>query len=314
MNHDEPDWWSDDPDIGLDLEAERDAPPPDAAVRERVMAGVLSRVGGGPSGQGGESAPTSSGGTPTTGAASATGGSVAPWVGGLVVAAVAGALWWGASAPDATSDTPATSTQAPVTALPAASGAEETATRAAAEPGEAAVAPLAVETAQAADQGPPPRIEVPPLSPPVPARDHRASKKAILVERASADKVAAEGEAAPAAATPPSVADPSAEDQPPPRKPSTLAREQALLSEGRAALRRGEAAGAYRVIERHEAQFPHGQLVEAREVLRIQALVREGRRDDARQAVARFRARFPDSLLGPALEDALTTPPEETPQ
>lgn len=311
MNHDEPDWWGDDPDLGLDLEAERDAPPPDAAARERVMAGVLSRVGGGPSGPGGagEGAPVSAEGSPDIGAGSASstaaGSSVAPWVGGLLVAAVVGALWWGASTPETTSDVPATET--PETPAPA-----SIATHAAAEPRDAAVAPLAVEMARTADQGPAPRTEAPIPRLPASARAPHAPRE-TPAERTGSERAAAEGTAPHAAAMRPSRADPSAEDRPPPKRPSTLAREQALLSEGRAALRRGEAAGAYRAIERHAAQFPRGQLVEAREVLRIQALVREGRQDGARRAVARFRARFPDSLLGPALEDALATPSEETP-
>ncbi|MCB9529263.1 MAG: hypothetical protein H6701_12930 [Myxococcales bacterium] len=87
-----------------------------------------------------------------------------------------------------------------------------------------------------------------------------------------------------------------------------LAAEQVLLGRARAALARGQVEVAEAAVARHARRFAAGQLVEARELLRIQILVRRGRLDDARAAALRFRERFPGSLLGPALDDALVTP------
>lgn len=114
---------------------------------------------------------------------------------------------------------------------------------------------------------------------------------------------------APARPTPPPAAraakarptaQPDVPEAPEPAAPSSLVREQRLLSEARGALRAGDFAATARGIARHRQDFPNGQLAEAREVLGIQLLVRQGRTDDARAATRRFRARFPQSLMGPA--------------
>jgi hypothetical protein len=96
--------------------------------------------------------------------------------------------------------------------------------------------------------------------------------------------------------------------------PSALERERALLATGRVALQRGDLAGARRTIDAHAEAHPAGQLVEARRLLEIQLLVREGRREAAQAAAERFRQQYPTSLFGPALEDALrAAAPGETP-
>ncbi|MBX7101953.1 MAG: hypothetical protein K1X89_29825, partial [Myxococcaceae bacterium] len=85
-----------------------------------------------------------------------------------------------------------------------------------------------------------------------------------------------------------------------------LSAERALLEVARTALARGEVAQALEALERHEHEAPRGRLVEEREALFVQALVRAGRKEAAEQRASAFRARFPDSLLMPAVDAALS--------
>ncbi len=76
-----------------------------------------------------------------------------------------------------------------------------------------------------------------------------------------------------------------------------LREEQAPLDEARRDLDRGDALAALNATRSHAARFPQGALAEARDALRIRALVRLGRTDEARRELAAFRARYPHSLL-----------------
>lgn len=97
--------------------------------------------------------------------------------------------------------------------------------------------------------------------------------------------------------------------RPAPAPTSTLAAEQALLEKARRALDAEDGPAALAAVADHARRFPRGQLAEERALLEIQALVRSGRLDAAHSRAARFRARFPDSLLLEALNLALEMAP-----
>jgi hypothetical protein len=72
--------------------------------------------------------------------------------------------------------------------------------------------------------------------------------------------------------------------------------EAALLARARRHVRTDPAA-ALADIRLHARDFPNGLLVQEREVLFIEVLLRSGRRDDARRLAERFRAAHPGSAL-----------------
>jgi len=74
-----------------------------------------------------------------------------------------------------------------------------------------------------------------------------------------------------------------------------------LLRQARAAVARGDFAAALSPIAEHTRRFKNGRLVEEREALRVKALGGLGRIGEARHAAAAFRARFPRSVLLPAV-------------
>jgi hypothetical protein len=89
---------------------------------------------------------------------------------------------------------------------------------------------------------------------------------------------------------------------------SQLSRERALLDPARAHATRGEPALVLEQTERHRSQFPHGKLVEEREALAIRALLSLGRTDEARTRAEAFHLAYPNSLLAPAIDSALSAP------
>jgi hypothetical protein len=80
-----------------------------------------------------------------------------------------------------------------------------------------------------------------------------------------------------------------------------LARERSLLELARTALGRGKIDEANRALAEHERDFPTGSLIEEREMLAIRALWLEHRVNEARTRAAKFRERYPNSLLLPAI-------------
>jgi hypothetical protein len=78
---------------------------------------------------------------------------------------------------------------------------------------------------------------------------------------------------------------------------ASLREEQRLLDTARDAIVRGEPEGALVPTASHAARFPRGVLAEERDALRIRALARLGRLDEARESFARFRAAYPHSFL-----------------
>lgn len=112
-------------------------------------------------------------------------------------------------------------------------------------------------------------------------------------------------------ATPPPTLEPPDEAPPAARASNAvgrdvdLAAERALLEVARTALARGDAASALAALDAHKKRFPRGRLLEERESLAVQALAAAGKRDEARRRADQFRKRSPDSMLLPAVDEAL---------
>jgi hypothetical protein len=102
-----------------------------------------------------------------------------------------------------------------------------------------------------------------------------------------------QAEPEPAPAPEPAVSRPS---------PADLARaELRLLRQARTAVAREDYASALSPIAEHARRFKDGRLAEEREALRVKALASLGRTEEARRAAAAFKARFPRSVLLPAV-------------
>lgn len=137
------------------------------------------------------------------------------------------------------------------------------------------------------------RVAGPPIS--GPAADGSAS---AVVEAAPVPSVASAYQPVPAAsATTEPKLDRSGPRQEPQATRSQLALERRLLDQARAALERGEPAAALSFTTLHERQFPAGALAQEREAMAIRALVALGRTAEAHMRAARFRVRYPDSVL-----------------
>ena len=85
------------------------------------------------------------------------------------------------------------------------------------------------------------------------------------------------------------------------RTDEAVREELRLLWLARAAVARKDFAGAMAPLSEHARRFKDGRLTEEREALRVRALAGLGRTDEARQAAQRFEARFPRSVLLPAV-------------
>jgi hypothetical protein len=84
-----------------------------------------------------------------------------------------------------------------------------------------------------------------------------------------------------------------------------LARERVLLDAARGALERQDGEAVLAAADEHERMYPNGMLAQEREAMAVRALVLLDRPDEARARVQRFRARFPDSVLLPAMSAAV---------
>ncbi len=85
-----------------------------------------------------------------------------------------------------------------------------------------------------------------------------------------------------------------------PARPSGVkqyAIELALLEPARSSVARGDYGAALDAIARHRREYPHGQLAEERDALRVRALWGLGQRSAARTAADSFRRRYPASSL-----------------
>ena len=148
---------------------------------------------------------------------------------------------------------------------------------------------------------------VPPIERDVPkipagaAPDQPTTANSLLIEpprSATAPRLDAVREGVVPAATLSSLR-PSSTDAPDP-----AADERVLLDLARSAIEREDGARALAATQEHARKYPRGALVQEREAIAVRALVLLDRRDEARARVDRFRGRFPDSLLLPALESS----------
>jgi hypothetical protein len=85
--------------------------------------------------------------------------------------------------------------------------------------------------------------------------------------------------------------------------------ERLLVDEARAAYARGARAEALDALVRHGRLYPNGGLVEEREALAVRILVDAGRSEEARARGERFLAKYPRSLMVPAVQAALESIP-----
>jgi hypothetical protein len=88
------------------------------------------------------------------------------------------------------------------------------------------------------------------------------------------------------------------------RNPS-LAGEQALLEQARAALAKGASAQSIVALQEHARTYPKGVLIEERDGLWIKALLIAGDKHAARIRAQRFRATYPRSIFLPIVQPAL---------
>jgi hypothetical protein len=88
-----------------------------------------------------------------------------------------------------------------------------------------------------------------------------------------------------------------------------LAAERALIEQARTALARDQGAAAMTALERHARDYPQGELEEERESLQVQALVALERFEQARKVAARFHRRFPRSIFGAVVDEAIKSIP-----
>ena len=112
---------------------------------------------------------------------------------------------------------------------------------------------------------------------------------------------------APSAPSAPNASVASAKSAHAPASAGDAEAERLLLETARAAMRRGDAAGALRLLRDHESRYPHGQLREERDGMVVSALGLLGRAEEAEKAAARFKKNYPMSLQGAAVPPAAHT-------
>lgn len=95
---------------------------------------------------------------------------------------------------------------------------------------------------------------------------------------------------------------------PKPTETDLLHAESALLTEARAKLRSGDAAGATALLERLRAQFPNGVLRQEREVLAIDVLAARGNAQEAKRRAQAFVKQYPKSPHSAKLKRFLDQP------
>jgi hypothetical protein len=129
-----------------------------------------------------------------------------------------------------------------------------------------------------------------------------ATPRAVVSAPAVASAPAVLRPVSPVLAVPELAPAPASAVAAPGSSPADAARaELHLLREARAAVARGDFAAALPPIAEHARRFKNGRLVEEREALRVKTLGGLGRTAEARRAAAAFRARFPRSVLLPAV-------------
>jgi outer membrane protein assembly factor BamD (BamD/ComL family) len=90
-----------------------------------------------------------------------------------------------------------------------------------------------------------------------------------------------------------------------PAPSSTLHDEAALLESVREAIAKSQVDRALSLLDAYDAQFAAGGLAEEAIVLRVQALLADGHRQEAQQTTADFERRHPESSYVPRLRALL---------
>ena len=142
----------------------------------------------------------------------------------------------------------------------------------------------------------------------------RAARQPTVVPPAAAPALASPKEAETTDTTPATATVPALERAPVSSRRTALADkhdgrpdELQLLSRARQSDARGDYSEVLAMVAEHEHSHLAGRLSEEREVLRVKALVGLGRGSEARQAAAKFRHRFPNSVLLPIIEDMVAS-------
>ena len=139
-----------------------------------------------------------------------------------------------------------------------------------------------------------------------------AEPVAPAVEPAAlAPMTAAPATSAPVAVRPsarPSVARPTPAPEIEPRP--TGDQDGLLVDRARSALNGGMLAEAVAALRESELRYPSSDLSDARECMWIRVLVAQRRYDDARTRGQRFHQRFPGSVQGPTVDEALASIPD----
>jgi hypothetical protein len=73
--------------------------------------------------------------------------------------------------------------------------------------------------------------------------------------------------------------------------------ELGVLESARRAVGQGDYMAALAAVARHQREFPHGELSEERDALRVRALFGAGQTASADRAALAFRERYPKSGL-----------------
>lgn len=151
-------------------------------------------------------------------------------------------------------------------------------------------------------------LTTPMPSPPIPALTSPSAASSSLpatVDPSSLPRV--DATPAPSAPSAPTASVASAKSAHAPASVGDAEAERLLLETARAAMRRGDAAGALRLLRDHESRYPHGQLREERDGMVVSALGLLGRAEEAEKAAARFKKNYPMSLQGAAVPPAAQT-------
>lgn len=77
------------------------------------------------------------------------------------------------------------------------------------------------------------------------------------------------------------------------------------MESARAALAQRDATTCLNLLQQHAQRFPQGRLVEEREALTVLTLAALGRMEEARAAARAFTHAHPESLLLPAVQQAV---------
>jgi hypothetical protein len=157
----------------------------------------------------------------------------------------------------------------------------------------APAAPVAAR-APTGDLAPP--VEAPPPAAPLPVEP-------VARPLAAARPAALGAKTAPKAD--PKPAEDVAPDEPVPSVSTQLALETPMIADAQHDIKAGDPAAALRALDGYNRTFPHGMLAAEATGLRIEALARAGRRDEAREELSVFRASNPNHPMLELLDKLL---------